>query len=533
MKNRFSTKKLIAAVIGVFLLCVVAFVFVFLAESANKFDRVTGLTLQQDGHSIVVGWDDMKCKGYRLTVQSEDGRAGTATADTNHFVIKRIEYNKEYTVRVQGVLRWQELSTGAEETIYTLKPQKITTTTDGVNGFAKERFSLNAEATGEISYSSDKEEVASVDETGEVFLHKPGKAVISVEASETEECQAAVKEIPIAVCPQKLKTITADKEYDGGSVKITWSKVPFAEEYILSRYSPHEDAYVEVGHYKAEKTGVTVAREAGRYAVEARVDVHGTVLSSKTEEDLVVKSSAEKAKSYGSLTVIDTLDGDDLETVTTIRGSGSINNPQSMCCTKDGYVVAFVTKGNGAGLLKKYDRKGELVASRNVGGMHHANGCTYNPYADRIYVCPTYASHKERTLKAYDPSTLEATGSIGLHNAPSGAAYDDTNNRYYMSASWRLYVTDSDFNVVKVIKRLRHNRSQDMGAYNGVALSCIWTGGKSSYIDMYRVSDGAYIGSYSVPLGEIESVCVDDGHLVILINKGTDVIYRTKDRVDL
>ena len=43
----------------------------------------------------------------------------------------------------------------------------------------------------------------------------------------------------------------------------------------------------------------------------------------------------------------------------------------------------------------------------------------------------------------------------------------------------------------------------------------------------------AYIGSYSVPLGEIESVCVDDGHLVILINKGTDVIYRTKDRVGI
>ena len=375
--------------------------------------------------------------------------------------------------------------------------------------------------------------MASVDETGEVFLHQPGEAVITIEAAETEECQAAVKEIPVTVCPEKLEPVKADKEYDGGNVTIKWNKVPFADEYILSRYSPHEDAYVEVGHYKADKTSVTLARQAGKYAVEARVDVHGTVLSSKTEEDLVVKSSAEEAKSYGGITVIKTLDGDDLETVTTIRGSGSVNNPQSMCCTKDGYVVAFVTKGNGAGLLKKYDRSGELVRSRSVGGMHHANGCTFNPYADRIYVCPTYAGHKERTLEAYDAKTLEATGTIGLHNAPSGAAYDDTNNRYYMSANWRLYVTDSDFNVTHVIKRLRHNRSQDMGAYNGVAMSCIWTGGKSSYIDLYRESDGAYLGSYSVPLGEIESCCVDDGYLVILINKGTDVIYRTKDRIDL
>ena len=61
-------------------------------------------------------------------------------------------------------------------------------------------------------------------------------------------------------------------------------------------------------------------------------------------------------------------------------------------------------------------------------------------------------------------------------------------------------------------------------------MSCIWTSGSGSYIDMYRSSDGAYLGSICAPFGEIESACVDDGYLVMLFNGGS--IYRTKERMD-
>ena len=534
MKNKSNSKKIIIAVIGAFVLCVGAFVLIFFTGTQNVFNRVTGLTLEQENDSIIASWDPMKCMGYRLTVQSEGGRAGIAEADTNEFVIDKFNYDQEYTIRVQAKFIGGILSKGDEETIYTRKPQKIETVTDYAEGFAKERFSLKASAQGELTYSSSDDEVASVDETGEVFMHRPGTAVIKVKAAETENRAASAKRVEVSVYPNKLQPISIDKEYDSkGSVVLKWTDVPYADEYILKKYSAHDDKYIKFGKYKSGKTSVKLAREAGKYSIEAKSDVHGTEISSKSEESVKVKAASEDAKSYGSIKVIDTIGSDDIETVTTISGSGSINNPQSMCATKDGYVVVFVTKSNSAGMLKHYSKDGKLLNSRQVGGLSHGNGCTYNPYADRVYVCPTYAGHKSRKLSAYDAKTLEATGSIALHNAPSGVAYDDTNNRYYMTASWRMYVTDSDFNVLKVIKRQRHERSQDVGAYNGVALSCIWTGGSSSYIDMYRVSDGAYIGSYSVPLGEIESVCVDDGHLVILINKGTDVIYRTKDRVNI
>lgn len=532
--NKLNKKLVIIEVLVAAAICFGLFAFILFAHSNSMLDHVTGLTLKQEGETIVAKWDKMKCKGYIITVRIDDRRAGKTHTLKNYYVLRNVKYNHEYQIKVEARMRQGTTSVAAEETIYTLQPQEIKTSTDVGEGFPKERFSLDAKAEGELTYFSSNEEVASVDETGEVYLHRDGSAVIRVKAAATDNTMETVKKIPVTVYPEQLSNIVIDKEYKSDTkVEIKWSKVAFADKYILKKYSVHDDKYKKIKTCEAAMTSVKLPRENGKYKVEAKADVHGTVLKSTSEEPVEVTSVSADAKSYGDIHVIGTIGASDVETVTTIRGMGGMNNPQSMCCTKNSYVVAFVTKSNSGGVLKSYSKDGELQASRTVGNMHHANGCTYNPYADRIYVCPTYAGHKERSLEAYDPETLEHTGTVGLHNAPSGVAYDDSNNEYYMSASWRLYVTDSDFNVLKVIKRKRHNRSQDMGAYNGVGLSCIWTGGVHSYIDMYRASDSAYIGSYSVPLGEIESVCVDDGHLVILINKGTDVIYRTKDRVGI
>ncbi|MGX8773418.1 MAG: hypothetical protein ACSW8G_00005, partial [Bacillota bacterium] len=106
---------------------------------------------------------------------------------------------------------------------------------------------------------------------------------------------------------------------------------------------------------------------------------------------------------------------------------------------------------------------------------------------------------------------------------------------FYLSKGNEIYVCNSDFEVEKFIhKRIRYNHAQDIGAYNGVVLVCTWVSGNTSYIDMYRSSDGAYLGSYDVSIGEIESCVVDDGYLVILMNtvgSSRDRIYRTKERI--
>ena len=112
----------------------------------------------------------------------------------------------------------------------------------------------------------------------------------------------------------------------------------------------------------------------------------------------------------------------------------------------------------------------------------------------------------------------------------------ETNNKYYLSKGNEIYVCDDEFNVEKFIwKRIRYNHAQDIGAYNGVAMVCTWVSGNTSYIDLYRISDGAYLGSYDVSIGEIESCFVDDKHLIILMNNGTggmgDCILRTVDPI--
>jgi len=126
---------------------------------------------------------------------------------------------------------------------------------------------------------------------------------------------------------------------------------------------------------------------------------------------------------------------------------------------------------------------------------------------------------------------LKPKATLSLFTSPSGIAYDRSNNRYYISGGNHIDVTDTSFNKIKRITRKRYHKPQDIGAYNGVVLSCIWPGGGTSYVDYYRVSDGGYLGSIEVPFGEIESACVNDGHLVILMSSGK--IYWVNKRISI
>ena len=147
----------------------------------------------------------------------------------------------------------------------------------------------------------------------------------------------------------------------------------------------------------------------------------------------------------------------------------------------------------------------------------------------------THKGYKTASCSTYDGTTKKSTGTITLPRKTSGIAYDESNDCFYLSKGNEIYVCDSEFTVQKFIhKKARYNHAQDIGAYNGVVLVCTWVNGNTSYIDLYRVSDKAYLGSYDVSIGEIESCVVDDGYLVILMNMrgtSTDRLYKTKERI--
>ena len=138
----------------------------------------------------------------------------------------------------------------------------------------------------------------------------------------------------------------------------------------------------------------------------------------------------------------------------------------------------------------------------------------------------------------FNAETRKLIDKIDMPVACISIAYDISNDKFYLADRTKLYVCDSSFKIEKTFaKTVRLRSTQDIGAYNGAILVCTWPGELKSYIDIYRISDGAYLGSYDVSLGEIESCDVDDGYLVILVNIiggiDEDKIYRTKARIDI
>ena len=123
--------------------------------------------------------------------------------------------------------------------------------------------------------------------------------------------------------------------------------------------------------------------------------------------------------------------------------------------------------------------------------------------------------------------------------AASGIAYDEVKNKYYFSGGEKIVIANNNLKKEKEIKKIRYKTAQDIGAHDGVVLVTVWKGRNSSYIDLYREKDSAYIGSYDVPIGEIESVLVVDKHLALLMHntdfKGErgEFILMTKDPVKL
>ena len=136
----------------------------------------------------------------------------------------------------------------------------------------------------------------------------------------------------------------------------------------------------------------------------------------------------------------------------------------------------------------------------------------------------------------YNPD-LSSAGTFDLPKNTAGIAYDETSNKYYLAKGNEIYVTDSEFNVEHFYwKKIRYHHAQDIAASDGVIVVCTWVKGNESYLDLYRASDGEYIGGYTVNVGEIESALVVDKHLVLLINNfggAPDQILRTTEPVAL
>jgi hypothetical protein len=177
--------------------------------------------------------------------------------------------------------------------------------------------------------------------------------------------------------------------------------------------------------------------------------------------------------------------------------------------------------------IKVIDKK----TARNIRVKNHIKE------AEKAFLAAIESGNAEEAKKAsvFNAETKKSIGNVNMPASVSAMAYDVTSDRYYLANGKEIYICDSNFKVEKTLaKTIKHKSTQDIGAYNSTVMVCSWLGKNKSYIDIYRVSDGAYLGSYDVSIGEIESCVVDDGYLVILMNtigSADDRIYKTKERI--
>ena len=162
--------------------------------------------------------------------------------------------------------------------------------------------------------------------------------------------------------------------------------------------------------------------------------------------------------------------------------------------------------------------------------MSRPNGSTY--VDGKVYIV-----HTSSTCTIFNTETLEVE-SVKIPRISSGIAYDSSIGRFYLSGGPKVIITDDQFNKTGTIMKVRYRRAQDIGAGDGVVLVAVWTGG-TNYVDVYRTSDGCYLGGYEIPFGEIESVTSVDKHLVFMMHNtyfnGTRAgkILKTKEKLPI
>lgn len=482
--------------------------------------EVRDFNLQQNNKGIDVTWKSSKNAKSWVLFYDDSFLPDKMKAKDGKRNIKVKKVPKEYKVAMIsfdgfGLPRY------SSKTIY-LKTLEQPIEITGVKGsnLMGDKTKIKAKAKGKVTYSSSNKDVATVDKNGNIKYKKEGVAFITVNAEKGDYFKRGKERIQVRVYPKELHTPAISAKDDGPYTNLKWKEVKYADKYILYKYNKSTGEYDKVKEIPGNRTSAKVGREASTYKVKAVAKLSDRDIKSDDSSDLYIESPAGSAQAYDSIHVIKELAEKDLKEVAFIKAQGSAAIPQSFCYTGENFVVSLVSRLGGSGVLVPYSEKGKQ-GEPHFAEMGHANGSTYNPNTGKIYTVRSHKAISSNLCKTFDPKNEYSEDSFKLPMNASGIAYDDSNGKYYLSSGPTVMVANADMKEEKKIKKLRYQSAQDIGAHDGVIMVTVWEGHKTSHIDLYRESDSAYIGSYDVPIGEIESVTVVDKHLVVLMHNTT------------
>lgn len=508
-------------------------------ETTDTAETDSGLTLEQEGFNIKASWDKVDCDSYYVTIKGPQGLVMVPVKE-NHYTFRNVALDRVYRITVNAKDKNGKNKKFNSEIRIAKLPQTIDLNIMNYDGFIGDKVTIKAKAHGDISFSAANKKIAYVSQKGKVTIKGSGHSAIYISATGNGVYDETNDLVTLNICPEELDKPLKPSVVNKNSSRadIVWASVDFANKYQIFKKNVATGKYELLDEIKNEEDDLSfeINRDNGDYAIKPFALFKGRTIEGPMSDPVEIKGIAESAQSYSSGKTIRSFRRGDLDLVAEIYGTKGATVPQSLSMTDDCYVVIYSNDTGTVGSLISY-RKSDGVCVSDVPntGMGHGNGSTYNPNTNKFYVVRTHSKIKSADCEVFDGTTRKYVGGFELPKITSGIAYDISNNKYYLSKGRDLYVCDSDFNVEKYIKKTaRYNHAQDISGYNGVVMVSTWIKGNKSFVDLYRASDGAYLGSYDVSFGEIESCVVDDGYLVILMNtKGTnkDHLYRTKERI--
>ena len=508
----------------------------FVGDPLEGMTQVQHLRLTQEGTEVDANWDEVDCSGYMVNCFINGRLTESHVIKDNMYTMKGVQPGDICEVIVRAKLWFVVPSLAAKATLRADKvKQVIAIEKTAFYGFAGNDFTLDASANGDLQYSSSDERIAAVDGKGRVTLGQNGEAEISITAEGNGYYTDAERTVTVFVYPAVLAQITGTAVENLSPTKalIRWNQDEYATGYKVLRRNPATGEFKELKETTYDVNYLEVVRNDYDYAVKGIAEVDGQRIDGKISDVIEVRGTTEESPAYPKLKIIRKLTKADFELVAVPRGGPKARIPQGISVAKGKYLVTYANRKSTIAYLLSYKKKnGKLQKTTRIDEVGHANGCAYDPYTNRLYVLAGKYSGK---CYVYDPKTHKCFGKIKLPVAATGISFDKSTNKFYLALGDEMYVCDSKFRLEKTLKKsIRYINPQDIGAYNSAFMVCTWIKKNKSFVDIYRVSDGGYLGTYDVSLGEIESCTIDDGYLVILMNTiGSidDKIYRTKKRI--
>ena len=384
-----------------------------------------------------------------------------------------------------------------------------------------------------VIWSSNNTKVATVDNNGKVKATGVGNAIITVTSKENSTVKSSCM-VTVVTPVVKVSRVTLNKnnipygdEYpvhrdgNGNIIKTNEYYVNYGNTYQLSAtVSPSNATNKEVTYVSSDSSWVSVDNN-GKLTI--LLNKTGKVrITVKSKNDSSIKDSI-IIKVRGKLKKLGTVDLTGHPEIALSSNDG-ITSAQGFCVAGNYYIAARRNGNESKASIfiyhKNTGKKLRYYVKDTILG--HANGLTYNANNGNVYVIGVgatyYFSLKDAVNGNFSLHKLNFYHKNGNIYNFGGIAYDSSNSKYYTQSGAYISVTNNDRVVEKTYIKVRLNTNQDIGTYKGMILSVNFNGqyGDSdnvnktrNSIDIYRASNGEYLGSYIVKINrsaELEGI---------------------------